>query len=363
MVSLYTDSPDLPTPRRSRRRLLVSIGLRVLVGIVLIVVVQHQLDDFDRDEFLPHFTRTTVAWLVGAFLLTIAAMVLAAVRWQRVLRALGSDESLGRLYSHYMAGQFLSNFVPSSVGGDVLRVSRLGRDIADHPVAFTSVIFERLSGWLVLPIITYVGFAVNPGLTHLGAATRTPLIVATLTLLALITIIGVVGSNWIGESVDGRSGVLRFANAVHLGIDRMREHRHQAGEVLVAAFAYQLTVLAAAYCAAEAMEIDPIGPTALMAFLPAVLIVQVLPLLPGGFGIREGAMVLFLSEIAVPSERAFSFGLLLGLLVLSASLIGLPALLLGGRPRKGSPVPAPRPTTPAPSSAGTVERSTALENR
>lgn len=353
----------LPSHHRSRRRLIVSIAARVAVGIVVLVIVRYQLDEFDRDEFLPHFTRWTVAWLVGAFLLTVAAFVLAAVRWQRVLRALGGDETLGRLFSHYMAGQFLSNFVPSSVGGDVLRVSRLGRDIADHPVAFTSVIFERLSGWLVLPLITYVGFAVNPGLTHLGAATRTPLVIATITLLALVGILLVVGSNWIGDSVDGRAGVLRFANAVHLGIDRMREHRRHAGDVLVAAFAYQLTVLAAAFCAAEAMEIDPIGPTALMAFLPAVLIVQVLPLLPGGFGIREGAIALFLSEIAVPTERAISFGLLLGLLVLAGSLIGLPALLLGGRPRRSGGGTHPRSTPLRPPPAGTVERTAALENR
>ena len=43
---------------------------------------------------------------------------------------------------------------------------------------FASVVLERLTGWLVLPIITLVGFAVNPGLRHLGSATRVALLLA-----------------------------------------------------------------------------------------------------------------------------------------------------------------------------------------
>ncbi len=238
-----------------------------------------------------------------------------------------------------MAGQFLSNFVPTTVGGDVLRVGRLSRDLDDGPTAFTSVVFERLSGWLVLPVITFLGFAVNPGLTDLGSATTVPLYVGAVTLGALLVVIVVVGSNWIGGSLEGRTGLLRFAEAVHLGIDRFKAHPRAAGEVVLSGFVYQFVLILAAGCAAEALEINEVGLTALMAFLPAVLIIQVLPLGIGGLGIREGALVLFLGGIDVSNEQAVALGLAIYVLTLVSSLVGFPLLILGGGRGQDEAVP------------------------
>lgn len=318
-------------PRRWWRRKIVTVPARIGISVALIVVIFAQMDGIDTDELIPSWNRSNTLWTLAAFAATFCAFILAAYRWQRVLIALGTHQPMRRLFAHYMAGQFLSNFVPTTVGGDVLRVSRLSRDANDGPTAFTSVVFERLSGWLVLPVITFLGFAVNPGLTHLGSATSIPLYVAVVTLTALILVIVVVGSNWIGDSLEGRSGLLRFAEAVHLGVDRFRAHPKAAGEVIASGFVYQFMLVVAAGCAAEALEIDEVGLTALMAFLPAVLILQVLPLGIGGLGIREGALVLFLDGIGVIDEQAVALGLAIYALTLLSSLIGFPLLVFGGR--------------------------------
>lgn len=326
-------------PKKWWRRKIVTIPARIGLSLALIVVIFAQMDDIDTDELIPAWNRANTFWTLGAFAATFLAFVLGAYRWQRVLHALGTHQPLSRLFSHYMSGQFLSNFVPTTVGGDVLRVSRLSRDIDDGPTSFTSVVFERLSGWLVLPVITFLGFAVNPGLTHLGSSTRVPLYVAGVTLLGLVVVIVVVGSDWIGASLEGRSGLLRFAEAVHLGIDRFREHPRAAGEVVASGFLYQFVLLLAAGCAVEALEISEVGLTALMAFIPAVLIIQVLPLGIGGLGIREGALVLFLGGIGVADEQAVALGLAIYVLTLLSSFIGFPLLILGGRSRYGEVEP------------------------
>jgi glycosyltransferase 2 family protein len=87
------------------------------------------------------------------------------------------------------------------------------------------------------------------------------------------------------------------------------------------------------------------GPTALLAFFPAVAIAQVLPVGISGLGIREGAFVLFLGSLGVPDEQAVALGLLLYLLNLGVSLLGAPAFAFGGR----SSAPAvPRATAATP---------------
>jgi len=309
----------------------VTIPFRIGLSVALFLVILKSMDGIDWDELIPDWNRQTAFWTIGAFAFTLLGFVLGAIRWHRVLRALGVNQPIWRLFSHYMAGQFVSNFLPTTVGGDVIRIGRLTRDTDDGPVSFTSVIFERLSGWLVLPVITFLGFAINPGLTGLGTSTKVPLIVAMVTLIALVLVILLLGSDRIGKGLQNREGLLRFANAVHLGIDRLKGHPKSAREVITSAFAYQFALLLAAGCAVEALGIDQVGLTALMAFIPAVLIIQVLPLGIGGLGVREGTLVVFLSGIGVSSEQALALGLALYALTLVNSFIGLPMLIFGGR--------------------------------
>ena len=311
----------------------VTVTLRVGLSVALLLVVIISMDDIDWNE-LPDWNNQTAFWTIGAFVFTLTGFVLAAVRWQRVLIALGINQPLPSLFSHYMAGQFVSNFLPTTVGGDVVRVGRLTRDVDDGPISFTSVVFERLSGWLVLPLITFIGFAINPGLTGLGNSTRIPLVVGFITHIGLGLVLLLLGNDRIGEGLRNRKGVLRFANAIHLGIDRLRQNPKAAREVIISAFAYQFVLLLAAGCAVEALGIDQVGLTALMAFIPAVLIIQVLPLGIGGLGVREGTLVVFLSGIDVPSEQALALGLAIYAMTLVGSMIGFPLLIFGGR--KGS---------------------------
>ena len=308
----------------------VTIPFRIGLSVALFLVILKSMGGIDWDELIPEWNQQTALWTIGAFIFTLIGFVLGAIRWQRVLRALGVNHSLWRLFSHYMAGQFVSNFLPTTVGGDVIRIGRLTRDTDDGPISFTSVVFERLSGWLVLPVITFLGFAINPGLTGLGTSTKVPLVVAMVTLIGLILVILLLGNDRIGKGLQNREGLLRFANAVHLGIDRIMGHPRSAKEVIISAFAYQFTLLLAAGCAVEALGIDQVGLTALMAFIPAVLIIQVLPLGIGGLGVREGTLVVFLSGIGVSNEQALALGLALYALTLVNSFIGLPMLIFGG---------------------------------
>jgi hypothetical protein len=235
--------------------------------------------------------------------------------------------------SHYLAGQFVSNVLPTTIGGDVLRVSRLSRDTGESPGTFASVVLERLTGWLVLPVITIVGFAVNPGLRGLGTATRVALALALGTLALLVAVLAAASSSRIGGRFAARGGWRGFVGAIHVGVEHLRSHPGAAANVLAAGFAYQLALVLAAVAAAQALGLRPAGLTALLAFFPAVLIAQVLPISMSGLGVREGAFVLFLGPLGVAQQEAIALGLLLYLLNLVVSLLGAPAFAAGGRSR------------------------------
>jgi uncharacterized membrane protein YbhN (UPF0104 family) len=265
---------------------------------------------------------------------------LSTIRWQQVLIALELREHLRRLFSHFLAGQFLSAFLPGTVGGDVLRMTRLTRDVGSGPGSFASVVLERLTGWIVLPTITFLGFLVNPGLRHLGAPTRIALAIAGATLVGLALVLYAVDHPKLGGRFTDGSGWRRFAAAVHLGVGRLRRHPREAANVIAVGFIYGMSVILAALMAARALGIEQLGLTALMAFFPAVLIAQVLPISIGGLGVREFTLVFFLNSLGVSKEQALALGLLVYVLTLLASLAGAPSFAIGGRPRPAREVVA-----------------------
>jgi len=313
------------------RKQALSLVLRLGLSALMLAVLIWRIPPIEMDEVVPELNLRTVLWLAVAMFLTLAGLVLSALRWQRVLEVLGLHAGLRRLLSHYLAGQFVSNVLPTTIGGDVLRVSRLSKDTGESPKTFASVVLERLTGWLVLPVISVIGFLVNPPLQHLGRATQVAVGLAFVTLLALGILLYAVADQRIGGRFEARDGWRRFASAVHLGLDRLKRQPAAAANVLLVGFAYQLVLVLAAVAAAQALGVRPAGLTALLAFFPAVAIAQVLPIGISGLGVREGAFVLFLGPLGVASQDAIALGLLLYLLNLGVSLLGAPAFAVGGR--------------------------------
>ena len=135
----------------------------------------------------------------------------------------------------------------------------------------------------------------------------------------------------LGGRFTSRSGWQRFVGAVHTGVSRMRSHPGATVGIVLAGLLYQLVLCVAALMVAAALGFGWLGMTPLLAFFPAVLIAQVLPIGIAGLGVREGAFVLFLTPLGVPAEQAIALGLVLYAVNLVVSLVGAPSFAIGGR--------------------------------
>ncbi len=314
-------------PERRRHWVLAA---RALVSCVMLGLL---IPRVRLSTIVPQWDTRTGLWLAVTLVVTLFGIVLSTLRWRQVLVALGLRAKTRTLLGHYLAGLFVGNFLPSTVGGDVLRVTRLAAANGERPDTFASVVLERLTGWLVLPVITLMGLVVNPELRSFGTSSRVALAIAIGTLIVLSLILIAVASPRVGNRFAGSDGWARFANAVHLGVDRFRHNPTAAAGVLAVGFAYQLVVMLGAFTAARVLGL-PVGPTAILAFMPAVAIAQVLPISLGGLGVREGAFVLFLHPLGVATEEAIALGILIYAVNLVVSLLGAPAFAIGSRPQR-----------------------------
>ncbi|HKF92166.1 MAG TPA: lysylphosphatidylglycerol synthase transmembrane domain-containing protein [Acidimicrobiia bacterium] len=310
----------------SRRQ---SLGrwLRVIVSAVLLAVLVAKIHPEDLLPERRHFS--TLAFLAAGVVITGLGIVLSAWRWQRVLDVFDVRVPLRTLTKHYFAGQFVGNVLPSTIGGDVVRVSRGATTTGSGSVAFASVVLERLSGFIALPLLVFIGFLLRPSLLDNNHAwIALAIAFGTLVLLALILVVA--GHQKLAGRFAEHENWMRFVGAVHVGIDRLRRQPRDAFGVLGAAVVYQLSVVAALYCAVQALDIS-IPNAAVIAFIPAVAMGQVVPLSVSGFGVREGLLVLLLHPLGVSTSSAVALGLFWYGMLLIVSLLGAPAFAMGQR--------------------------------
>jgi glycosyltransferase 2 family protein len=314
-----------PTAPARRHSAWIRWG-RLAVSIALLAILVTKIDP---DELVPpnRSLPGTLFFLSTGLLLMAVSFLVASWRWQRVLAVYDQHIPLRTLLKHYLAGQFVGNALPSTVGGDVLRISRCSKDTGSTEVAFASVVIERLTGFVALPFLIFVGFAARPDLVGVGRSWLALLIaVATLVVLAIILLLSA-DPRLAGRFVH-RANWTRYMGIIHVGIDRMRRDPRDAAAALFAAVVYQVTVVAAVYCAVHTIGLTiPNG--AVLAFIPAVAMVQVLPISVGGLGVREGMLALLLHPLGVPTGQAVAVGLLWYAMTLLVSLAGAPAFALG----------------------------------
>ncbi len=304
------------------------LWLRIGVSLVILTVLVSRIR---FGGVLPE-GGSAFAWLGLGVLVAAGSITLAAWRWQRVLVAFDHRVQLSTLVHHYFAGQFLGNVLPSTIGGDVLRIGRATTTTGSREVAFASVVLERLTGFLALPLLMIIGFVIRPSLLSVRPSARLSLLIAGIVVVVLGVILYVSGHPRLAGRFARHENWMRFVGAVHLGVDHLRRNPKRAATVIGASLLYQTSSMLVLYVVVRMLEL-PVPFAAVLAFGPAVAMLQVLPISLGGLGVREGALVLLLHPLGVRTGQAVALGLLWYGMILIASLLGGPSFAVGHRPK------------------------------
>src|SRR5262245_9470151 len=132
--------------------------LKLTLGVALIGLLGWLVDWPGALRILRH-TEATLALV--AMVVLVLALVVSTLKWQRLASAVCGPLPFPPLLRAYWIGTFLSNYLPSNVGGDVVRVLVL-RALAPLAPLAGSVLAERLTGVTALALISAVCLAVDP---------------------------------------------------------------------------------------------------------------------------------------------------------------------------------------------------------
>lgn len=277
-----------------------STLLKAAVTIVGLGIVLSQIDLRNVSETL---LSAQWGWLGITFGLILLSLVIRAVRWFFLLEGLGVTLSLGRLVALYYVGNFFNAFLPTSFGGDVMRVVEVTRDVPTE-VAAGTVIVDRLTGLLMLFVMALLSLPFRPEDFPPG-------------LLALVIAVSVIGLLGGIVLLDGRLilRIGRFLPAVLSPtgtgpVAKILSAVNAVGwrailKALGMSLVFNAVLVLWWWTAARALEFD-IPFTHFLLVVPILSISLLIPSI-GGLGPREAvAPTLFASQIADDSAVALS---------------------------------------------------------
>jgi glycosyltransferase 2 family protein len=330
MLTTMTAPVPEPVPDAGRPGSRWKLLLRIVVSGALLALVISKASGVD-DAIPDQHHGLTITLLVLTVLTALVGVILSAWRWQRVLLLFDVGVALPSLFSHYLVGLLVGNVLPSTIGGDVVRVARASNTVGSAEVSFGSVVLERLTGFIGLPLLVFAGFAVRPSLIH-HAHAWIALFVAGLAVAMLAVILVLAGHPRLAGRYADKESWSRFIGAVHTGVGRLRREPRHIGFILFATVVFQSSQVLMFGLIFRALDL-PVPIAAVIAFAPAVLMLQVLPISFSGLGVREGALVLFLHSFHVSNAQGGAAGLLWWGSMLVVSMLGAPAFAVGNRAR------------------------------
>jgi hypothetical protein len=291
----------MPLSSQLQQRLVSFLRLVVSVGLLWFLITSADL------QALWNLLRSANLWLYAACsVISTAGMGLRTLRWHTMLQAVGAKVSFRRtLYLCYV-GAFFNSFLPSGLGGDVVRVLEIGPG-ATKQQATGTILVERLAGFAVLFCLALVTLPFSaqylPGpLTLLIASLTIGVLGATALLLEgkllrqlmghFPKAISLAGDTWLGQTYD----VITACGWRALG------------KAALISLVFNLSIVWSNWLVVQALGLSvPLWAVALI--LPIISATLLIPLSISGFGVREGVVVFLLMQVGLSNDQ----GLLLSL--------------------------------------------------
>jgi uncharacterized membrane protein YbhN (UPF0104 family) len=124
------------------RGLLLRLG-GTLLAIALIVVLLREGGWAEIAAALKQISWTSI---LAGILLVLVSRLFVALRWYILLRSGNVDMPLARSVALTFTGLFANNFLPTTIGGDVVRLAGAMQMGYDRPVCLASIAADRLTG-------------------------------------------------------------------------------------------------------------------------------------------------------------------------------------------------------------------------
>lgn len=120
--------------------------IRTLGSVFAIVLLFFFLKEEGRTEIIIALQRVSIFYFIIAIGILFISRFFTILRWHILLKSAGLDISFSRSSMLTFTGLFASNFLPTTIGGDVVRLAGTMKYGYDRAICLASLVADRLIG-------------------------------------------------------------------------------------------------------------------------------------------------------------------------------------------------------------------------
>ena len=293
---------------------------RVVVSGILITYLLYKVD---IKSIFSSLNSVNLFWLALAFSLIFLGNLISGYRWQLLLTTQDIHIPLKTLISSLLVGRFFNNFLPSTIGGDIVRVYDTSKYSKNTAVSMTAILIERLTGFLALLLIA--AFALVFGFHTIGDTFLLWVLIGffSLILLLFLGLFNATLSRQIRRIFDFR-GLSRIKGKIDKVYQALNLYKSKRKDLLVTfllGLALQVAAVAHYYLIGLALGLN-VSMLYFFIIIPLILLILLLPVSINGIGVRENAYVLFFGKIGVEGSISIALSWLAFGMILIIGIIG-----------------------------------------
>jgi uncharacterized protein (TIRG00374 family) len=259
-------------------------------------------------------------WLYIAFIMLLLQILLMAVRWHFISNMIKANLSILSAVRFMFIGQFFNQIMPSSIGGDAVRIWMAKQHGSSLAKASSSTILDRIMGlltYIFVPVLSIWIYTVTLNQNFYA-------IERAINILAVITIFGILILYFFGAKLGAMIVEISHLKWIAFFIKELKVtlFNSEIWRVLVLSFLIQLIQVLMLLFIAKSFKIS-IPFNVGMILIPIIFLISTIPLSFAGWGLRESAMIMGLGFFNISAINSLSISLAYGLLQIFSSLPGI----------------------------------------
>jgi uncharacterized membrane protein YbhN (UPF0104 family) len=287
------------------RRILFST-IKILISLALLYLALRKVDLTELASRVNNLA--SLGWIVVAIAVTFLQIFVGVLRWRRISAECGAPLGLGKAMRFNLIGTFFNQTLPSSIGGDAVRLWLVARGGAGWRAATYSIFVDRAIGLIALAIIIVASLPWSYNLIG-DPHGRSALLFVDFAALAGgvgFLVLGALPWPWLK-----RWWGTHHLHACAVIANRVIFSRKDGPAIAVLSILVHVLAVVIAWCVVQSIT-APVVFGQIFQLVPPVMLITMLPISIAGWGVREASMALAFGYAGLLPNEGVNISLLYG---------------------------------------------------
>lgn len=298
-----------------------KIIIKVLASVILIGILLYSIN---LDDFIDSIKNARLLFLILGFCTTIPGILISTYKWQLLLNKQKiNNVPFLRLWMLYHIGMFFNNFLPTEVGGDIVRSYNVGKYARKQAESFAAVTMERITGLMAVVIYGIIGVFINWSLASDLQLTNIGFGCFFITALFIILIFNHNFARWIKKKMEIApiKKIISKLKSFYLALSIYKDDIALLIYTIFISIIFQFFAILNVYFFLLALKLD-VSFLQLTLIVPMITLISVIPIGINGIGVRESAFVFLFAQIGVMAALSFAVSIFYRITTLIPSVLG-----------------------------------------